>query len=60
MLMIWFMKVLNLSKIWAKSDSNSSKMLMIWSVKVLNLSKIFKSDVNNLICESIKFKSDLT
>ncbi len=54
MLMIWSVKVSNLSQIWLrfkqdvddliyksiKSESDLSKMLTIWSVKVLNLSKI--------------------
>ena len=68
MLMIWSVKVLNLSKIWAKylseiwakSDSDSSKMLMIWSMKVLNLSKISELSVDDLICQSIKFERDLS
>ena len=36
---------------------------MIWSMKVSNLNKIwlrFKQDVDDLIYESIKFKSDLS
>ncbi len=57
------MKVLNLSKIWVRSEQDVDDLIYESIKSESDLSQIWvrsEQDVDNLIYESIKFKQDLT